>query len=79
MTNTKTIFDRVITIMSEKDIDVSEITLETSLKKDMGLDSLDLIDLTMEIEREYNFVISDQEVEKWETLGDVIKYIQNKL
>ena len=79
MKNTKTIFDRVITIMSEKDIDVSEITLETSLKKDMGLDSLDLIDLTMEIEREYNFVISDQEVEKWETLGDVIKYIQNKL
>lgn len=65
--------------MSEKDIDVSEITLETSLKKDIGLDSLDLIDLTMEIERGFNFIISDQEVQKWGTLGDVIKYIQNKL
>jgi acyl carrier protein len=57
-------------------IDESEITEETSFKDDLGADSLDVVELVMEFENEFDLEISDEDAEKMATVGDAIKYIE---
>lgn len=56
----------------------SEIKLDTKFIDDLGADSLDLIDLVMFFEDEYNIEISDEDAEKLLTVGDVVNYIKSK-
>lgn len=74
--NIVSIEKRVIDIISEQtDVDKTEITCETSFSNDLNFDSLDLIELVMEFEDEFEMTIPDVEAEKVETVGDVINYI----
>jgi acyl carrier protein len=57
-------------------VDESEIKEETSFKDDLGADSLDVVELVMEFENEFDLEISDEDEEKMATVGDVIKYIE---
>lgn len=59
-------------------IDESELNEETNFKDDLGADSLDLFELVLAIEDEYDIEIPDEEAQKIETLGDVINYLNNK-
>ncbi len=50
-------------------------TLETSFVNDLGADSLDVVELVMELEDEFDVSISDEDAEKMQTVGDAVKYI----
>jgi acyl carrier protein len=68
--------ERVKKIIVERlNVDPSEVTLEASIKDDLGADSLDVVDLIMELEDEFEMEISDEEAEKITTVGDVVEYI----
>lgn len=62
-------------IVKQLGVDESKITENSSFLDDLGADSLDIIDLIIEIEEEFNIEIPDKEMEKIKTVGDVIKYL----
>lgn len=71
------IFDRVKKIIVERlDVDEAEVKLEASFKDDLGADSLDVVELVMELEDEFDLEISDEEAEKISTVGEVVSYIE---
>jgi len=57
--------------------DEAEVTLEASFKEDLGADSLDVVELVMELEDEFDLEISDEDAEKITTVGEVVNYIQS--
>lgn len=57
--------------------EVSTLTPETSFKEDLGADSLDLFEMVMALEEEYNVEIPTDDLEKILTIGDVEAYIKN--
>ncbi|MGB8001435.1 MAG: acyl carrier protein [Anaerobacillus sp.] len=67
---TKIIVDRL-------GVEESEIKPEASFKDDLGADSLDVVELVMELEDEFDLEISDEDAEKIGTVGDVIDYINS--
>jgi len=54
-----------------------EVTPEASFIEDLGADSLDIVELVMALEEEYELEISDEDAEKIKTVQDVINYIEN--
>ncbi|MBA7522509.1 Acyl carrier protein [subsurface metagenome] len=62
-------------IVKQSGIDESKITENSSFLDDLGLDSLDIIELIMELEEEFNIEIPDKDAEKIKTVGDAIKYL----
>ncbi|NLX21627.1 MAG: acyl carrier protein [Phycisphaerae bacterium] len=74
--------DKVLTIVSEQmAINKAEITRETSFINDLNADSLDIVELVMEFEDNFDMSIPDEEAEKIKTVGQVVDYIvaqQNK-
>ncbi len=59
-------------------VDESKVTEEASFIDDLGADSLDTVELVMAFEEEFGSEISDSEAEKMLTVGDAIKFIENK-
>lgn len=55
-----------------------KVTLETSFVNDLGADSLDTVELVMEFEDEFELTIPDEDAEKIQTVGDAVKYIEEK-
>lgn len=71
-------FERVKKIIVDRlGVDESKITLEASFKEDLGADSLDVVELVMELEDEFDMEISDEDAEKISTVGEVVKYIES--
>ena len=69
--------DRVIEIVSEQlNVSKEQITAETSFINDLGADSLDLVELVMEFEDEFDITIPDDEAEQIKTVGQAVKYIE---
>jgi len=69
--------DKIIKIISEKlDVDISEVLPKASLVDDLGADSLDLVELVMTMEEEFDIEISDEEAEKLVTVQNAIDYIK---
>ena len=54
----------------------SDITMDTSLIEDLGADSLDLVELIMAMEEEFNFELPEEDAEKISTVGEAIEYIK---
>ncbi|WP_352419570.1 acyl carrier protein [Proteiniborus sp.] len=72
------VFEKVKKLISEQlDVEESEITLESSFQEDLDADSLDVVELIMAIEDEFDIEISDEEAEKISTVKDAVDYIQN--
>ena len=65
-------------IAEQLGVEEDEITLDTSFKEDLGEDSLDLFELTMALEEEYDTEIPAEELADIETVGDVIEYLREK-
>ena len=57
--------------------DEESITMETTFIDDLGADSLDVVDLIMGLEQEFDIEIPDEEAEKISTVGDAVNYIKN--
>lgn len=65
-------------LAEQLNFEASIITPETSFKDDLGADSLDLFELVMALEDEYNVEIPAEELTDLNTVGDVIEYLKNK-
>lgn len=73
-------FDRVKVILAEKlSIDKDKITLETSFKDDLDIDSLTLFELIMAIEDEFNIEMEDDATDSIDTVGDVVDYLKKNI
>jgi len=71
------IFDKIKDIISDQlGIDVDEISMDSSFVDDLGADSLDIVELIMALEGEFDMEIPDEEAEKIATVGDVVEYIK---
>lgn len=69
-------FERVKKIvMTQLDISADEIQMNSNIVDDLGADSLDIVELIMAVEEEYNIEIPDERAEKMKTVGDVVNYI----
>ena len=73
-------FENIKKIIADQfDVDVEELTAETSLRDDLGADSLDLLDLVMALEDEYSIEIDvEEELNSIQTIGDVEEFLKNK-
>ncbi|MBR5229686.1 MAG: acyl carrier protein [Firmicutes bacterium] len=71
------IFDKIKDIIVEQlQVEESEITMETNLMKDLSADSLDAVEIIMAIEDEYGIEIPDEDAEKFQTVGDLVRYVE---
>ena len=70
--------ERVIDIVAEQlGVDKDKITIETSFVNDLGADSLDTVELVMELEEEFDINIPDDAAEKIQTVGQAVEYIES--
>lgn len=73
------VFDQVKEIIVEQlDVEEAQITMEASFKDDLEADSLDVVELVMELEDQFDLEIADEEAEKINTVGDAVNYINSK-
>ena len=76
MVKVASVQERVIDIVAEQlGVDKEKITLETHFVNDLGADSLDTVELVMELEEEFDINIPDDVAEKIQTIGEAVKYI----
>lgn len=74
------VLERVTKIVVDRlGVEESEVKLEASFKEDLGADSLDVVELVMELEDEFGMEISDDDAEKIVTVGDAVNYIQSTM
>ena len=67
-------------IISEKlGVEEDEIAMDSSLTEDLGADSLDLVDLVMAFEDEFDFKVEDEQIESISTVGDIVESISKGL
>lgn len=72
------VLEKVKALLSDQfDVEEDEITAESNLADDLGADSLDVVDLLMSIEDEFEVEIPDSEVENLKTVGNLVSYIEN--
>lgn len=70
--------ERVVNIVVDRlGVDKEKVTLEASFKEDLNADSLDVVELIMELEDEFNIEISDEDAEGISTVGEVLNYIES--
>lgn len=73
------VFEKIKTILADQlDVDVETITMETDIGADLGADSLDVVELIMSIEDEFEVEVPDEKIEGIKTVGDIVNYIQNQ-
>jgi acyl carrier protein len=66
-------------IQKELGVELEKLTPEASFIEDLGADSLDIVELVMEFEKEFNIDIPDEDAEKLRTVGDAIAYLEAKV
>ncbi len=72
------IFEKIKEILAEQlDADIDSMTMDTDIARDLGADSLDVVELLMSIEDEFSVEVPDEEIENIKTIGDLTEYIQN--
>ena len=72
------IFEKVQEKVAEQlGVDAEEVSMESSFIDDLGADSLDIVELLMALEEEFDIEIPDEEAEKLSSVGDIVEYIKN--
>ncbi len=66
-------------IAKELGVEMEKLTDDASFMEDLGADSLDIVELVMEFEKEFNIDIPDEDAEKLRTVGDALKYLNDKV
>lgn len=75
----KSVQDRVKDIIVEQlGVNADQVTAEAKFIEDLGADSLDTVELVMAFEEEFGAEIPDEDAEKLQTVGDVVKYIEER-
>jgi acyl carrier protein len=79
MASSEEIAERIKSIIVEQlGVSMEEVTPQASFIEDLGADSLDIVELIMALEEEYDMEIPDEDAEKIQTVEDVISYVQSK-
>ena len=72
------IFEKVRDILCEQlDIEVDRVTMESDIANDLGADSIDVVDLIMSLEDEFEVEMPDEDVANIKTVGDIVNYIES--
>ncbi len=75
-----TTFERVSKVVVDRlGVEESDVTEDASFRDDLDADSLDVVELVMELEEEFDTEISDEDAEQIVTVGDAVKYIEENL
>lgn len=70
--------EKIKAILAEQlDVDENSITEDSLLVEDLGADSLDAIDIVMSVEDEFQIEVPDEAVEKMESVGDIVAFVEN--
>ncbi len=73
------VFDKIKDIIVEQlSVDESMVTPETNLMKDLEADSLDAVEIIMAIEEEFDIEIPDEDAEKFQLVGDLVRYVEEQ-
>ena len=65
-------------IVEEVGVDADQVTMEASFKNDLNIDSLGLFEMVMALEEEFDVEIPSEDLEKMDTVGDIVAYIESK-
>lgn len=72
------VFEKVKKILCDQlDLEEEQVTDEAEVIEDLGADSLDIVDLVMTLEEEFDTEIPDEDIENLKTVGDIVKYIED--
>lgn len=72
------IFEEIKSMISQQlDVDEDEITMDTSFQDDLNADSLDVFQIIMAIEEEFDIEVSNEEAEQVTTVGNVVEFLKN--
>ena len=72
------VFEKIREILAAQfDVEEDSITLDTDIQQDLNADSLDIVDIMMSIEDEFDFEVPDEAVEEVKTVADLVKYIED--
>ena len=66
-------------IIDQLGVSEDELQLETNLMKDLEADSLDAVEIIMAIEDEYDIEIPDEDAERFQTIGDIVSYVEKTI
>ena len=74
------VFEKIKQILADQlDADIDEMTMETRIADDLGADSLDVVEMLMAIEDDFDVEIPDEDIEGLKTIGDVVDYINKNI
>ncbi|MBP6887612.1 MAG: acyl carrier protein [Oscillospiraceae bacterium] len=74
------VFEKVKEILCDQlDVEEDQVTMESNIVEDFGADSLDIVDLIMSLEEEFDKEIPDEEIENIKTVGDIVRFIETSL
>jgi len=74
------VFEKLKSIlMDQLDVEEEKVTMDALIAEDLGADSLDVVDLIMSLEEEFDLEIPDDQIENIKTVGDVVKYIEENI
>ena len=71
--------EAIVSIISDfVDVDPAEVTVDSKLRSDLGLNSFDFVNIAVEVEREYNIKIPDVDIAQLKTVGDLLTLVEEK-
>ncbi len=74
------IFEQIKNFLSTQlNIDENKITMDATFVEDLNIDSLDLVELILALEEEYNIEVDEEDAEKLSTIGDVVNYVNSQM
>ena len=74
------VFERIRQILVDQlDLEEEKITMEADIVEDLEADSLDVVDLVMTMEDEFGVEVSDEQIENFRTVGDIVRYIEENI
>ena len=72
------VFEKIKKILADQfDVEEDSITSETNIQEDLGADSLDVVDLIMSLEDEFEFEVPDHEIENIRTVGALVQFVED--
>lgn len=72
------VFEKIRTMLCDQlDLEEDQVTMDSDIIEDFDADSLDIVDLIMSIEDEFDLEVPDSEIENFRLVGDVVRYIED--